>query len=70
MDKYDVLISWNVEDSCFTALIPGNHRFRAFGETRAEALKHLGIVTATNPEYIEDAPYKTKNRGQITSRHP
>lgn len=54
MDKYDVLIQWSEEDNCFTAFIPGNHHFRTYGETRAEALKYLGVVTATYPEYVEN----------------
>lgn len=54
MDKYDVLIQWSEEDNCFTAFIPGNRRFRAYGESRAEALKYIGVLTASHPEYIED----------------
>jgi len=59
MDKQDVLIKWSKEDHCYTALIPGNHHFRAYGETRTEALKHLGIITATHPEYVEDKSNRT-----------
>ncbi len=53
MDKYDVLIKWNEEDNCFIAVIPEVKHLRAFGETRAEALKQLGILVATHPEFLE-----------------
>lgn len=53
MDKYDVLIKWNEEDNCFAATIPGINRFHAYGETRIEAVKQLGILAATHPEYLE-----------------
>lgn len=53
MDKYDVCIRWSNEDKCFVAMIPGVNRLRAYGETRAEALKQLGILAATHPEFVE-----------------
>lgn len=53
MDKHDVFIRWSDEDNCFTAMIPRINRLRAYGETRAEALKQLGILAATYPEYLE-----------------
>jgi len=53
MKNYDVYIKWSDEDTCFEATIPGRYRLRAYGETRAEALKELGILAATYPEYVE-----------------
>ena len=53
MNNYDVLIQWSDTDDAVVAMIPGVHRLRAYGETRAEALKELGILAATYPEYVE-----------------
>ena len=53
MKNYDVYIKWSDEDTCFEATIPGRYRLRAYGETRAEALKELGILAATHPDYAE-----------------
>jgi predicted RNase H-like HicB family nuclease len=53
MKNYDVCIKWSKENNCFEATIPGRCRLRACGETRAEALKELGILAATYPDYAE-----------------
>ena len=53
MEKYEVSIKWDDEESCFMAIIPGRYRLRAYGETRAEALKNLNIEAARHPEYVE-----------------
>jgi len=53
MEKYEVSIKWDNEESCFMAIIPRRYRLRAYGETRAEALKNLNIEAARYPEYVE-----------------
>jgi predicted RNase H-like HicB family nuclease len=51
--NYDVYIKWSAEDNYFVATSPGLNRYWAYGGTRAEALKELGILAATHPEYLE-----------------
>ena len=53
MNNYEVSIKWNGQDGCFMAVIPGRFRLRAYGETRAEALKYLNSEAAKYPEYVE-----------------
>jgi len=53
MEKYEASIKWNDQESCFMAIIPGRNRLRAYGDTRAEALKNLNIEAARYPEYVE-----------------
>lgn len=53
MEKYEVSIKWDDQESCFMAVIPGRYRLHAYGDTRAEALKNLNIEAARYPEYVE-----------------
>lgn len=53
MEKYEVSIKWDDQESCFTAIIPGRCRLHAYGDTRVEALKNLNVEAARYPDYVE-----------------